>query len=133
MSPWHLKLVNQSRYLADGRFKYRMVDDDMTRLHAASADYFSFALTAIRILGRHCSRNDSLCLMARRIVSLQQNSFAWNEGGRYINWKIKNIENMLNPYWNRMHSIISHYIRNNRGNGPNADFIMRIIKWLRFV
>ena len=103
MSPWHLKLILQSRYILDGRVRYDILsNNNQTRSYAANADFYSFALAVIRILGRHCHGNDSLCGMAKRIVSFQKDYFIDTDERGFAKWDIEALEKKFNPYWRRI-------------------------------
>ena len=128
----HLKLINKSRYFADGGYKYNITNDNVTRSYAKNADFYSLALTTIRILGKHCHGTDSLCFMSKRIVSLQDNYFTLEEQQAFVNWEFEKIEHTLTSYWRRIQGIIVHYNIYVRSDvDSNNPFISTLNKWLK--
>ena len=124
MSPWHLKLAHESRCFADGVYKYSIVNDNLTRIYLANADFYSFGLTVIRILGMHCNGNDSLCLMSKRIFSIQNIEFDASQQKSFIHWDIEEIERVLTPYWSKIHDGLTEQIREHPDS--NYSFMSRL-------
>ena len=129
MSPWHLKLINQSRYLVDGKYKYNITDNNQTRLYAANADFYSFALTVIQLLGRHCHMANPLCFMAKQIVSMQKEYFKEEEEA-FAKWDIKTIARVFKRYWWEVQNTVIKYLRWNPDNHDNRMFISTLSNWL---
>ena len=138
MSPWHFELVRRSRYCPANssnckhhyeRFKYNMMDNNETRLLASKADFYSFGITVMQILGRHCHSNDSLCSMSRRVLSFQTKWFDEEEQQTFINWDLQGIRIRLRAYWKGIRWSISNYMQWN----PNqhTTFMSTISDWLR--
>ena len=126
MSPWHLKLVNESRYISDFEYisycpwvfnkiyNYNISDNNKTRVFAANADFYSLALTAIRVLGLHCKVHiieEPLCVMAKRIVDLQHRMFKGVDRKKFINGDIEKIDHWgwFNPYWRKIQREIRQF------------------------
>ena len=131
MSPWHLKLVSRHyRYIAGDIYKYKMSNNNATRTFAAKADFYSLGLTALRILGMHCSGNDSMCAMAKEIVALQNYPFGMAEEASFVHWKVEKIEQMLTPYWTKIQEILEEYARVN----PHQEtlFLSTLMDWVGY-
>ena len=129
-SPWHLKIMYQSRFISkiDGRTKYHIRDNNETRIYAINADFYSFGLSIIRILGMHCHGNDSLCLMSQRIVLLQRDYFSAFDEQSFVRWSVEVIEPIFIPYWKQIHGVIAHYM--SVYPGENTIFMSTLYNWL---
>ena len=130
-SPWHLKIVRQSQYRSYGCYRYKIQDGNATRLYAANADFYSFGLTIIRIIGKHCRGNDPLCSMAQRILMLQEHYFARVDTDDFVSFEITELERIFVGYWQRVHDLLADYRKEN----PNQHmfFISTLSNWLRLV
>ena len=142
MSPWHLKLVNDSRYISDFEYisycpwvfnkiyNYNISDNNKTRVYAANADFYSLALTAIRVLGLHCKVHiieEPLCVMAKRIVDLQHRMFKGVDRKKFINGDIEKIDHWgwFNPYWRKIQREIKQF------PDEHAELRATLASWLR--
>ena len=132
MSPWHLRLVRrQSRYFIDAEHKMSVLNSNETRELAANADFWSFGLTVLRVLGMHCNGNYSLCLMSKQIVALQDSYFDAAEERAFVHWDLGDIERMLLPFWARIQEIIMNYVVHI--NGSKTLLISSLMKWFHLV
>ena len=142
MSPWHLKLVNDSRYVSHWDYysftpfrykkncKYNISNNNKTRVYAANADFYSLALTAIRVLGMHCNEHiveEPLCYMAKRIVALQHRMFKEIDPRKFINGDIEKIDygGWFAPYWQKIQRELRQF------PDEPAEFRSNLADWLR--
>ena len=135
MSPWHLKLVRLQRRIYNRTYhtlnKHKMLNCNETRSYAAYADFYSFGLTTIRVLGVYCNGSDALCLMAKEIVSLQDKHFADVNEQDFIYWKADRLEQLFVPYWKKIRVIMTDYIRES-ADSISDSFMTTVAEWLQF-
>ena len=131
-SPWHVKIIRQSRYNTYGScYKYKITDNNETRLYASNADFYSFGIAILRVLGIHCQGSNSLCMTARRIVSQQQNSFVGVADQEFVLWDTGKMQQVFVPYWQRIQDILREHIRWNPYE--HTFFVTTLANWLRSV
>ena len=133
MSPWHLKLVHQSRYFSDNMFifEYKILNNNETQLYAANADFYAFGLTAIQVLGKNCEAREPLCYMAQSIVSFQEFYFNNADSENFIRWNISRLQNVLLPYWETIQNVSTEYMKVIPYDHKDKIFISSVFNWLR--
>ena len=122
MSPWHFILIDGSTYSP-------LQNDNVTRSMAIKADFYSFALSVIEIIGTNCRASDALCYMCRRIVSLQGYSFNRTDEQAFIHWDMKKIASKLEPYWRRINERILDYLQMHPLE--HTEIMNRLAYWLQ--
>lgn len=136
--PQHLEIMNRSRVSQEwgrrsgvlyyGDQSYHHTDNSDMRRMAKNAEYYSLALSTLRILGRNCAADeDPLCEMGRRVRKLQDDipSDAIQE---HVFWTTQKIEELLRPYW----AAVEKEVRAFREKYPERDteFMQLLNDWL---
>ena len=132
MSPWHLRILNESSYDPEIKSNHNVLNNKETRSYAQKADYYSLGLTIIRILGRFCRGTEPLCAMTKWIYSIQQTHFETIEDRAFGRMDVAALARLYSPYWQRINEILTLYLKDYVDECADADFyfISNLFKWL---